>query len=173
MRSRRYSWWTVCLLLSARAALAQSAEIHGVVRDPQQAVVVGARVELIASPSGESTTTVLTDGAGRYRFPGLQDGSYIIEVRGSGFQVVREQVALANGAAAVRDFLLSVARTVESVTVTGRSAAESGYRVGSVTSLGASEAVSLLDTPHTVSVLPGELIEAAQVKSFKEASKFL
>jgi iron complex outermembrane receptor protein len=59
------------------------------------------------------------------------------------------------------------------VTVTAQAGAARGYRAGAVTALGSSEGVAILNSPYTISVLPGELIDNGQVKNFKEASKFL
>jgi iron complex outermembrane receptor protein len=71
------------------------------------------------------------------------------------------------------DFVLALAGTAESVTVTATGGVDRGYRVDAVSSLGPLGSAALLDTPYTVSVLPSELMDNAQVKSFKEASKFL
>ena len=48
-----------------------------------------------------------------------------------------------------------------------------GYRVEGATTLGTLGSVRLLDTPYTVSVLPGDVMTNGQVKNFKEASKYL
>ena len=51
--------------------------------------------------------------------------------------------------------------------------AENGYRVDSVYSLGPLGTMKLLDTPYSIMILPEALIENAQVKSVKEALKYL
>ena len=170
----RASWcmaWV--LLLAAQPALAQSRGINGVVRDPQQAVVAGAEVVLINSRTAVRATA-LTDGLGRYSFAPPAPDTYVVEVHAKGFKVVTsEAIALAAGESVTQDFVLALAGTNESVTVTGIGDVEQGYRVDTVSSLGSSGPALLLDTPYTVSVLPSELIDNAQVKSFKEATKFL
>ena len=80
---------------------------------------------------------------------------------------------LGAGDAVTRDFALAVAGATESVTVTGTDGADQRYRVEAVTSLGPSGPLPILDTPYTVNILPSELMDNAQVKSFKEASKYL
>jgi iron complex outermembrane receptor protein len=170
----RASWriaWV--LLLAAQPAFAQSRGINGVVRDPQQAVVAGAEVVLISSrPTVKATA--LTDGLGRYSFAPPAPDTYVVEVHAKGFKVIAsEAIALAAGESVTRDFVLALAGTNESVTVTGVGDVEQGYRVATVSSLGSSGPELLLDTPYTVSVLPSELINNAQVKNFKEATKFL
>jgi iron complex outermembrane receptor protein len=51
--------------------------------------------------------------------------------------------------------------------------AENGYRVDSVYSLGPLGTMKLLDTPYSIMIMPEALIENAQVKSVKEALKYL
>jgi iron complex outermembrane receptor protein len=163
----------VCvLLLVAGPVSAQSRAITGVVRDQQQAVVVGAPVVLIAAPASTTATTV-TDGEGRYVFPSLETGRYVVEVRAKGFRVANQAITLNGSETATRDFVLALAGAAESVTVTAPGTVDRGYRVDTVGSIGPLGSAALLDTPYTVSVLPSELMDNAQVKNFKEASKFL
>jgi iron complex outermembrane receptor protein len=100
--------------------------------------------------------------------------TYIVEVQAAGFQrIVSPAVTLTGATSVTQDFSLVLAGETESVTVTARAGAAGGYRTNSVSSLGSAATVALLDAPYTVSVLPRELIDNGQVKSFKEASKFL
>jgi iron complex outermembrane receptor protein len=163
------------LLVAARPAVAaaQSHGITGIVRDPQQAVVTGAQV-IVTGARTTAKGTAVTDGEGRYSFTSLEPDRYVIEVHAKGFQVVTSAAfTLAAGELATRDFVLALAGPTESVTVTAPGGADRGYRVDAVSSLGSSGPVPLLDSPYTVNVLPSELIDDRQVKSFKEASKFL
>lgn len=164
---------TCLLLLAAQTALAQSHGISGVVRDPQQAVIAGAEVVLINSRT-TARATALTNGQGRYSFAPLVPDIYYVEVHAKGFQVTTsEAIALAAGESVTRDFVLALGGATESVTVTGVGDVNQAYRVDVVSSLGSSGPALLLDTPFTVNILPSELIDNAQVKSFKEATKFL
>jgi iron complex outermembrane receptor protein len=172
--ARTFGRFELCLactlLLVVQPAIAQSREIAGVVRDPQQAVVADAEVALINAQTGARVRAV-TDGQGRYSFAALVPGTYVAEVRARGFQVIASQpIVLTAGQSLTRDFVLTLAGANESVTVTGFG---QGYRVDAVSSLGSSGPALLLDTPYTVTVLPSELLDNAQVKSFKEATKFL
>lgn len=161
------------MLLAASPALAQPPGITGVVRDSQQAVLAGAEVVLINARTTARTTTV-TDGQGRYSFVRPVPDTYVVEVHIRGFQATRSQtIAVADGETVTRDFVLAVAGPTESVTVTGVGGVDHAYRVDAVGALGASGPALLLDAPYTVNVLPGELLANAQVKSFKEATKFL
>ena len=167
-----HAWLRCCvLLLAAQPVLAQSRGIDGVVRDPQQAVVAGAQV-ILTNTRTAAKVTIVTDGQGRYRFTSLMPDRYVVEVHADGFQVATSQeMMLGAGDAVTRDFVLAVAGATESVTVTGRDGTDQRYRVETVTSLGPSGPLPILDTPYTVNILPGELMVNAQAKSFKEASK--
>jgi iron complex outermembrane receptor protein len=160
-------------LLVVRSAFSQSSSITGVVMDPQNAVLPGAQVVLIDVRTSLRTATT-TDAQGRYRFNALTSDGYVLEVRAAGFQVARtEAITMSVATSVTHDFTLALAGNTESVTVTGRAGAARGYRTDAIGALGSSGDVALLNAPYAVSVLPGELIENAQVKSFKEASKFL
>jgi iron complex outermembrane receptor protein len=159
------------LLIYAGPAMAQTG-VTGTVTDPQAAVVPGAQVVLLTGRTELRNTR--TDAQGRYRFDGLQPGTYVVAVSSPGFQVATSpEIALAAGESAARDVRLTLAGTTDSVTVQGIGSADRGYRVGTVTSLGALGSVPILDAPYTVSVLPNELMVNGQVKNFKEASKYL
>ena len=81
--------------LFARAARAASApadttatgRVTGVVRDPTQAVVVGAKIEL-KSANSAATWTRQTDREGKFAFDGIPPGLYQLTVIVSGFQIV-------------------------------------------------------------------------------------
>src|SRR5580704_8764533 len=79
----------VASLLLALPALAQTAadtgQIMGVVKDPDQAVVSGSQVTL-TNEQTKAKTTAVTDGQGAYVFPSLQPGAYTIEVDAKGFK---------------------------------------------------------------------------------------
>ncbi len=166
----------VCaVLLAAHAALPQSQAIaiDGVVRDPQDAVVPGAQVAL-TDVRTSSTVRTTTDGQGRFHFAGLAPDAYVLDVSAPGLRVATsEPIRPAAGATTTHDVTLSIAGSTESVTVTAAAGAARGYRTEAATGLGSAEGVTLLNTPYTVSVLPGDLIENGQVKNFKEASKYL
>ena len=159
------------LLLAATPALAQSV-VAGTVSDPQNAVVVGAQVTLAAGAN--ELRTVQTDAQGRYRFEAVPAGTYTVVVASPGFQIATSAAIVATaGAGATRNVTLALAGATDFVTVEGTAVAERGYRVPELSTLGALGAAPVLDTPYTVSVLPGELMVNGQVRNFKEASKYL
>ena len=59
------------------------------------------------------------------------------------------------------------------ITVTGERSAEDHYRVPTVDSLGPLGAAALIDTPFSVGILPGDLLENSQASNFKDVSKYL
>src|SRR4051812_25014020 len=104
----------VCtLMLCVLPLAAQSLGIAGIVRDPQQAVVVGAQV-ILKPPAAATRVTTVTDGPGRYGFAALDAGRYVVEVRARGFQVASEEITLGAGEGGTRDFVLALARKAES-----------------------------------------------------------
>ena len=78
----------LALSLSWAAAQTPSASLHGVVTDPSGAVVPGALVQ-VRGPSGEQRSS--TDQSGRYVFPSLRPGKYLVRVIVKGFSVSQKQ----------------------------------------------------------------------------------
>src|ERR1039457_7334180 len=76
----------VALFLSPGVLLADvTGSINGVVRDPSQAVIKGARVTVTNTQTNLSQKTVTADD-GSYRFLALQVGIYKVNVTTPGFQ---------------------------------------------------------------------------------------
>src|SRR5437763_16540890 len=98
MRCERVSVYVVVLLTLLclpRVALAQNAEISGVVKDASGAVLPGVQVEASSPALIEKTRTVFTDGQGQYRIIALQAGAYKVTFTLGGFgTVVREGITL-------------------------------------------------------------------------------
>jgi hypothetical protein len=131
------------LLLSVGALLGQSptATITGFVRDPQGAVIVGAKTAAINVATGISTA-VSTNDNGFYSLRQLAIGEYRIEAGAAGFrQYERKGIVLSTGQALELNIALEVGSVSETVTVSG--------------------AASVLDT-RTSSV--GQLIESKAVE---------
>ena len=59
------------------------------------------------------------------------------------------------------------------VVVTGNRQKDGDFRVEALDSIGPLGTTPLLDTPYSVAVLPGELIENSQAVNFKDVSKYL
>jgi hypothetical protein len=91
-------WWTFSLIAgSAANAFGQTSavSISGRVTDAQQAVVVGATVELISVQHGTKASTT-TNQAGLYSFQIVRAGEYRLLVRSRGFKQAEVQSLVAD-----------------------------------------------------------------------------
>jgi outer membrane receptor protein involved in Fe transport len=107
-------------LAAATAAAAQEsinyASVSGRVSDAQGAVVPGATVTA-RQLSTDVVASVVTDAAGRFRFPYLRIGDYELMVQLTGFSEAHRRIALSVGAAFEIPFVLAVEGVTTSVTV--------------------------------------------------------
>ncbi|HEY1767421.1 MAG TPA: carboxypeptidase-like regulatory domain-containing protein [Terracidiphilus sp.] len=104
--------------VSVLAAPAQtSSGLAGWVSDPSGAGIAGASVTARNAGTGMERTTT-TDGAGRFRIPGLPVGDYEIIARKPGFaEEIRTGIHLLVGQEAAADLRLQVGRVQQQVTV--------------------------------------------------------
>ncbi len=118
---RRWSFFLTAVFLIHQAALGQgsyTAQVRGTVTDPAHAVVVNAQVT-VTNELTSIATTVTTNTSGEYVVNGLRPASYTIKVEAPGFRdVVRTGVVLAVSQQATVDFVVNLASTKETVTVT-------------------------------------------------------
>src|SRR5262249_50015470 len=125
MRTRFGRFGVVCLLaftFIASLALAQNAEIAGVVRDSSGAVLPGVTVEASSPALIEKARTVYSDGGGQYRVIALVPGTYKVTFTLPGFKtVVREGIVLTAAFTASVDASMAVGELAETVTVSGQS----------------------------------------------------
>jgi hypothetical protein len=116
----------LCVLLPAAAyaqASAGTGSISGAVTDPSGAVIPQAEVT-VRNVDTNVVRTVQSNEAGRYEVVALQPGNYEIKAVKPGFaSLVRTGITLAVGARAVADLSMAVSGTVETVTVSGDTAA--------------------------------------------------
>ncbi|MGE3885494.1 MAG: carboxypeptidase regulatory-like domain-containing protein [Vicinamibacterales bacterium] len=111
---------TALLVTPVHAQIAQG-RLQGVVTDAQQASLPGVTVTA-ESPALIGGQTTVTEVDGRYRFPSLPPGRYVLTFELAGFQTVRrENIVLALGQTLSVDLELQVATLQETVTVTGDS----------------------------------------------------
>jgi hypothetical protein len=105
------------LLAYLPAALAQSGQITGVVKDPHQALVSGAKVTLAGVPLA-TARTVQTNNQGEYSFTGLVAGEYRIEIAFPGFKTEQIDGVMVTGAGKTEQNVnLALAGSSYSVTV--------------------------------------------------------
>ncbi len=120
MRYQRSWIWLLAMLLCAQAALAQlySGSATGVVADPSNAVVPGAKITLLDEDKGMSTT-VETDVAGRYLFRSVPPGNYRISVAAANFQAqVRPGIKIDINQNVTVNFNLALSSSTEVVSIT-------------------------------------------------------
>jgi hypothetical protein len=111
----------VTTIVTTPPALAQTsqAEIRGTVVDQSNAALPGVTVTATHVDTGTVRTTV-TSETGVFLMPALPVGLYRLQLELPGFtNVVRENLRLAVGQAAVLTFTMSVATVQETVTVSG------------------------------------------------------
>src|SRR5215468_3127183 len=118
-RTRALAAWllTLMILVFAAAGFAQNtASIQGTATDPSGAAVVGAKVTVKGSLGTDRTTQ--TNSSGFYQIPGLEPGTYTVEIQMTGFQSERvRNLVLAVSQNSVQNFSLKVATAQETVTV--------------------------------------------------------
>lgn len=122
---RKPLWVTLVILIWATASLAQSNKgtIVGTVRDPNEALVTGAKVTMTNVATGE-VRDATTGDEGTFTVPNLDPGKYKVSVDAAGFQtVVFEDITVETNARLPLDVkFASVAGTAGSVTVTAEGA---------------------------------------------------
>ncbi len=102
----------------ARTALAQTTgNLEGSVADQSRAALPGVTVEL-SSTSLQGVRDATTGADGRFRFPGLPPGSYVLRATLEGFGTVEKKATVTLDATVTVDVQLRLAATAE-VTVTG------------------------------------------------------
>jgi hypothetical protein len=110
----------ICILLLTCAAFAQEfrSSIFGRITDATGAVVPGAAVAAVNVDTNASAGTK-TNEQGNYRIPFLLPGNYAVFVEQAGFRKIeRRGIRVSVGSDMTLDFMLEVAATGESITVT-------------------------------------------------------
>jgi len=91
--------------------------ISGVVLDPSNAAIVGARVTLHGG-NFENEPSTATDLTGHFQFSGVPPGSYEVEVQREGFKTLISRVKVASHSSAPLHIVLPLAELHEEVTAT-------------------------------------------------------
>ena len=91
--------------------------IVGTVADPTGAAIAGATVTVTSADNG-MMRSAKTDSAGRFSFPQLKPGSYLVKVAAEHFETQENRSVVAGlGQKQTVDFALAIARANQSVTV--------------------------------------------------------
>jgi hypothetical protein len=93
--------------------------IVGTVVDPSGAAIAAAMVTILGTETGSRRTT-MTDAAGRFNFPQLQPGSYLVKAEAEGFEPQTNASVFAGlGQKQTVDFMLKLPTAKGEVVVTG------------------------------------------------------
>ena len=92
----------VGLLLTGISGLlgAQNYRVSGVVADTASAPLSGATVILMQAADSVMTSFAMSDAAGKFAFPGISSGDYLLQVSYIGFQVLWVPLELRGGSSA-------------------------------------------------------------------------
>src|SRR6185437_13841638 len=109
----------IVLAVSAWAQTAATAELHGVVKDPNGAVIHGASINL-RDEAKNITRSAETNDAGEYNLLSVPPGQYTLTVTAGGFaKVVVKQLTLNVGQSAQYPVTMQLAAAETEITVTG------------------------------------------------------
>jgi hypothetical protein len=118
---RRFKHVLSFLLLTVAAhAQLNFANLHGIVRDPQQNPIPDASVVLTSTGTGV-TRRVVTNAEGLYDAPTLASGTYTVSVEVAGFAPLTRTLTLEVGQNLDLDFNLQIVSVSQSVSVQGGS----------------------------------------------------
>src|ERR1700722_19667938 len=150
---------------------ANTGEIKGVVRDPDQALVPNCPVTL----TNQQTTMkimAVADAQGAYSFQ-VPPGIYVVQADSPGFQAsMSAELKVEAGQSVKFDFALTIPGVAQSVNVSAGTV-ENAYRVDTVAPGGPFGTTPILDLPYSINVISRQLIDDTQSRNFKEAAKYL
>jgi iron complex outermembrane receptor protein len=168
----KYFTYVLLAISAFGQTAANSGQITGVVKDPDQAVVSGSQVTL-TNQQTKAKITAVSDGQGVYKFLSLEPGGYVVAADVKGFKtIVSPELKVVAGETVNFDFSLTLAGATDTVNVTAANV-ENAYRVDNVETGGPLGTTPILNLPYTVNVISRQLIDDTQSRNFKEAAKYL
>ena len=170
----RFLFFASCLLMASLQAFSQSAQVSGTIKDPDQSLVNNAVVTL-GNLQTTLTLQTTTNQAGQYAFVSVSPGTYRLEAHKAGFAIiVIPSLTILAGQNLTRDVSFALAGASTSITVnSGLSGTPvTGYYVDNV-DRGVMGNAPIVNQPYTITVLPAEQIANTQVKSLRDALKYL
>jgi len=160
--------------MASLQAFSQSAQVSGTIKDPDQSLVNNAVVTL-GNLQTTLTLQTTTNQAGQYAFVSVSPGTYRLEAHKAGFAtIVIPSLTILAGQNLTRDVSFALAGASTSITVnSGLSGTPvTGYYVDNV-DRGVMGNAPIVNQPYTITVLPAEQIANTQVKSLRDALKYL
>ncbi len=120
MKRSLWGWMLFCILSTASLVSAQSANtsLRGVIKDPSDALVPGAKVTLTNNANGTTLSTT-ANSAGTYQFTQIPPAKYTIVVSAAGFGDQTKVAELLVNQPATIDFTLNVQSNSVTVDVSG------------------------------------------------------
>ncbi len=167
---------------SLHAQAANAGSVAGIVTDSTGAVIAGATITLTDKQTSSPRTAVSND-AGRYLFPNVPPGTYVISANKTGFRVQKiTDLNVSVGSGATLDFKMevgSVAETVE-VTATGAELQTTNSTMGTTLSgesiytpsSGSNSPQATGGAPSGVMPTPVESVEEFKVSTANQTADF-
>jgi len=107
----------LAILVNIAGAQVPTGSINGIVTDPKDAVVAGARVDALSTTQGVSRNTV-TNSSGRYDLADLPAGTYDLKIEEAGFAISEfKGIVIEAGRSSTVDAKLQIAGTGTTVAV--------------------------------------------------------
>ncbi len=164
----RWAGSILVVMLASLSAWSQSGSISGVVKDPQQAVVVGAKITLVPLTRSEISVanSTTTDSHGDYSFSSVQPGAYELDVKATGFSLVRSNVTVNNKENITANIALTLSSYNESINVRGNP--QKAIPSDVISGLGPLAGGKIQNTPYSIIVIPSDLIENTQATTIDD-----
>jgi iron complex outermembrane recepter protein len=151
------------LVTIAVPLFSQTGQIAGTVRDPAQAVIVGARV-VATDPATKSSGTATTTDEGEYVISGLPPGTYHVETQVKGFKTsIVDGLRVTAGESSSLDIKLEFVTPKTSVNVVAT--AGDVYVVENIQKVGPFSQTPIQDLPYSIDVISQDLIENLQAST--------
>jgi len=116
---KKVTWCAMAIVLlyplTVRASI--FGDVRGVVRDPQQHLVNGAKVSLRSRTADFSQTTQSND-SGEFFFRAIPIGEYLVTIEAKGFRQIEQPVTVISGSAPILQIQLEVAPLSQQITIT-------------------------------------------------------
>src|SRR5260370_24957619 len=116
MCSRLFNLCLIVFLLPVLLHATIFGNVRGIVHDPTDSSIVGARVTIRSRTSNWSQSTA-TNADGTFEFDAVPVGEYTVSIMATGFSEADQQFTVVSGTAPVLTFMLQVAGVVPHVEV--------------------------------------------------------